>query len=314
MKRLIFLFTSLLFVSSLIAAQEAKTAAPPKPASGSFDQNTYTNEFFGFSYPLTEEWTESSVARDNANAPNGTYFLFMGDRHIGRRFMNRVVITADDASHYTMSLQEYVSKFAHAQVRHGNELLRDAYSVDLSGSHFYRADYKESFAGGALHKSFVCTEHNGFLLGWTFVAESEQELNDLVNTLQHISLWRHDTHQTEKPANTVLQTPPPPLPSTKRPTRIRVSARVAEGILAQTVKPIYPDEAKKNHVQGMVVLKALLSQSGDVKDLTLISGDPLLAPAAIEAVKQWKYRPYLLNGQPIEVETQILVKFQLSGR
>jgi periplasmic protein TonB len=63
-----------------------------------------------------------------------------------------------------------------------------------------------------------------------------------------------------------------------------------------------------------VILKALLSQTGDMKELTLLSGDPLLASAAIDAVKQWKYRPYLLNGQPIEVETQISVNFQLSGR
>ena len=62
----------------------------------------------------------------------------------------------------------------------------------------------------------------------------------------------------------------------------------------------------------MVVLKALIDTNGDVKEFSLVSGHPLLAPAALEAVKQWKYQPYLLNSQPVKVETQITVNFQLS--
>jgi len=62
------------------------------------------------------------------------------------------------------------------------------------------------------------------------------------------------------------------------------------------------------------VLKARINQAGEVESLSLISGHPLLAPAAMDAVKQWKYRPYLLNGKPVGVETQIQVNFTLSGQ
>jgi protein TonB len=64
-------------------------------------------------------------------------------------------------------------------------------------------------------------------------------------------------------------------------------------------------------IQGRVVLKVVISKTGDVVSLALVSGDPLLAPAAIDAVKQWKYKPYLLNGNPVEVDTQVTVNFTL---
>ena len=62
-----------------------------------------------------------------------------------------------------------------------------------------------------------------------------------------------------------------------------------------------------------MVLQAEISKDGSIQNLRLISGHPMLAPAAIEAVKQWKYKPYLLNGEPVEVETQVQVNFTLSG-
>ena len=69
--------------------------------------------------------------------------------------------------------------------------------------------------------------------------------------------------------------------------------------------------ARTAHVQGSVVLAALISSDGTIRNLRLISGHPMLAPAAIDAVSQWRYRPYILNGEAIEVETQITVNFKL---
>jgi len=82
-------------------------------------------------------------------------------------------------------------------------------------------------------------------------------------------------------------------------------------MLLHKVDPTYPPEAKKQRVEGIVALKAFIDNQGHVAQLDLISGHPLLAPAAIDAVKQWEYRPYLLNGEPVEVETQVLVNFTL---
>ncbi len=98
---------------------------------------------------------------------------------------------------------------------------------------------------------------------------------------------------------------PPPKP-------IRVSRGVTEGLLLRKVTPEYPLIARQGRIQGQVLLSAIISKTGDIENLSLISGHPLLVPAAIEAVKQWHYRPYLLNGEPVAVETTISVMFVIS--
>jgi protein TonB len=108
-------------------------------------------------------------------------------------------------------------------------------------------------------------------------------------------------------------TPNAPKSDTGPPQRVRVSQGVSTSLLIKKVAPQYPDDAKQARIQGSVVLQALIDKNGDVADLALVSGHPMLAPAAIKAVKQWKYKPYLLNGQPVNVETQIVVRFSLSG-
>ena len=94
-------------------------------------------------------------------------------------------------------------------------------------------------------------------------------------------------------------------------TRVRVSAGVAQGLLRTKVAPQYPADAREQHIQGVVVLSAIIDKDGNVANVQLITGAPELAPAAIEAVKQWKYKPYLLNGTPVEVATQVQVNFTL---
>jgi protein TonB len=83
-------------------------------------------------------------------------------------------------------------------------------------------------------------------------------------------------------------------------------------LITNKVQPDYPDDARAQRIQGAVELKALVDKDGNVANLQLMSGHPALASAAIEAVKQWKYRPYLLDGTPIEVETTVIVNFTLA--
>ena len=94
--------------------------------------------------------------------------------------------------------------------------------------------------------------------------------------------------------------------------RIRVASRVAEANLIHDVAPTYPPEAGRARIEGTVVLMAVIGKYGTVRDVRVESGLPLLAQAAIDAVKQWRYRPYLLNGEPIEVDSQITINFNLS--
>ena len=103
------------------------------------------------------------------------------------------------------------------------------------------------------------------------------------------------------------------LPKIATPQRVRVSSGVSTGLLIKKVTPNYPPLAKQARIQGHVLLQAEISKDGTIQNLQLISGHPMLAPAAIEAVKQWRYKPYLLNGEPVAVETQVDVVFSLSG-
>ena len=96
------------------------------------------------------------------------------------------------------------------------------------------------------------------------------------------------------------------------PKRIRVPAQVAEANLIHDVTPQYPPEAGRERIEGTVVLMAAITKDGTVRDVQVESGLPLLAQAAIDAVKQWRYKPYLLNGEPVEVGCHITINFTLS--
>jgi len=93
---------------------------------------------------------------------------------------------------------------------------------------------------------------------------------------------------------------------------VRIS-HMSEGDLVRKTLPVYPPLARSARIQGQVVLQAVISKQGVIENLKLLSGHPMLVPAAIEAVRQWRYRPYVLNNEPVEVETQITVNFTLGG-
>lgn len=111
----------------------------------------------------------------------------------------------------------------------------------------------------------------------------------------------------------IISSTPVAVPKVATPQRVRVSQGVSQGLLIKKVQPPYPPLARQARIQGQVLLQAEISKDGSIQNLRLISGHPMLAPAAIEAVKQWRYKPYYLNGEPVEVETQITVIFSLSG-
>ena len=114
--------------------------------------------------------------------------------------------------------------------------------------------------------------------------------------------------------------PPPPPPPPKAaeapkpvvPQRIRVGGNVQNAKLTRKVMPVYPPLAKQARITGTVRLNAIISKDGRIQDLQVASGHPLLIPAALEAVRQWIYEPTLLNGEPVEVVTQIDVNFTLT--
>ena len=104
---------------------------------------------------------------------------------------------------------------------------------------------------------------------------------------------------------------PPPPPKPAGPSRIRVGGNVEAASLINKVTPVYPPIAKTAHVSGTVVLHAIISKDGTIQELQYVSGPPLLMKSAMDAVKEWRYRPTMLNGDPVEVDTTIDVVFTL---
>jgi TonB family protein len=93
---------------------------------------------------------------------------------------------------------------------------------------------------------------------------------------------------------------------------LRVGGNMQSTKLVSQPRPIYPPDAKAARIQGVVKLSAIIAADGTIKNLEVLSGHPLLVPAALESVKQWVYQPTLLNGNPVEVQTQIDINFTLS--
>jgi protein TonB len=108
--------------------------------------------------------------------------------------------------------------------------------------------------------------------------------------------------------------PPPPVktPTAATPPRIRVGGIVQEANLIRRVQPVYPALARQARIQGAVHFTAIIGRDGAIQNLQLINGHPLLVEAARQAVSQWRYKPTLLNGEPVEVVTQIDVNFTLT--
>jgi len=100
-------------------------------------------------------------------------------------------------------------------------------------------------------------------------------------------------------------------PSGSRDEKSPYQSGVAEGLIRHKVDPVYPWDAKVNHITGDVLLKAVIDRQGNIANLELLRGDPILAESAIKAVKQWKYRPYILNGEAIEAETTVKIQYHM---
>jgi protein TonB len=110
-----------------------------------------------------------------------------------------------------------------------------------------------------------------------------------------------------------LGTGPAPKVQAAPPKEIVASAGVMQGSRIAGETPQYPAIAKAARIQGTVVLQATISKSGTIENLRVINGPPMLQSAAMEAVRGWRYKPYLLNGEPVEVETQVNVVFSLGS-
>jgi TonB family protein len=114
------------------------------------------------------------------------------------------------------------------------------------------------------------------------------------------------------PAAPGTTVPPPAATSGNSPQRIVIAQGVSRGLLIHKVQPVYPESARLKRIEGTVVLQVVIGKDGRIKSLRPIGGPPELAEAATGAVQQWRYKPYVLDGKPVEVDTTINVNFTLT--
>jgi TonB family protein len=301
-------------------------AATQQFEDGTVSNGAYSNECLGFSFRVPAGWEIPYQQGTQARArhiPGGLGLLLIRQQTTGS---NAVWLLARENVTFGGNTEQLVSKLVQDYVNASpatRSLLGDAYPVKYGGQQFFRRDYKRSLQGGdTSYMAFVLTNFRGFFLGGSLVAGSEEDLNKEAEFFREVSFQKDEVNSrcsmgsdgTPPPGGVirgVISSKPVSSPPGWLPSRVRVSQKVSQALLISKVDPQYPQNAKQKHIEGVVLLTAVIDARGDVQDLTLASGDPLLASAATEAVKQWKYKPYLLSGEPTNMETQISVSFTL---
>src|ERR1035437_6280005 len=300
--------------TQVIIGFHLKTSPPPAaPPLGTFRDDAYANDYFGIFYPLSRDWvrdtdlTRSKLASEGNT--QGTYVL-LAEVHIPQdtdslRADSSFTVFAVNhpGAPSSQECRQYLEAVA-SGLRSQKEGRQkgDVSQFTVAGHDFYRGDFE--YRHGVDHRTFLCTSVKDYLLQWTIVGWSKQAIETAVSTLGSMA---------PLPPPTLPQPPAKPTPGGHQslPMRVRVSPGVSTGLLIKKVTPVYPPEAKHDHIQGAVRMRAVINKTGDVADLEVIDGPIELVVSAVNAVRKWKYRPYLFNGDPIEVQTEIVVNYVL---
>jgi TonB family protein len=319
-----------ILAQAIAVAQQPVSTPSLTFSAGNIANGSYVNDCLGFTYPVSNDWDVSSGfagALPSVTAKpiggNGLILVVL-NQHAQRPFRNMIVMTAVRAKDETTDAKEFISKFVLQDIKstgEGEELTRDAFPVSLAGHDFYRANLKFDSPVGIVYKTALAIKFRGYFLGWMLVAASTSELEASVDSLQHLSLQEDQPNpkcvagaesvptRSGKLIAAVSDLEPPPTDLGSG--TIRVSQSVMQGLLIKKVTAAYPPLARQARIQGTVVLTAVINANGDIENLRVVSGHPMLVPGAIAAVKQWKFKSYFLNGQAMKVETTITVDFSL---
>jgi hypothetical protein len=171
------------------AAQEGRLQTHDEgaaPERGHFADRTYINDSLGLTYQLPDGFSANTDLDDTL--PGGSFLLMVADQHTGRPWKNRVLLVADDAKKYPkLTTAEYVAKYVKAKSQRLHaEMLQDGYRFEIAGKEFYRSDYKRTDNGLDVYEAFVCTKLKGYLLSWSFVSASKEELAQMASSIQSV--------------------------------------------------------------------------------------------------------------------------------
>jgi protein TonB len=277
---------------------------------GSFKHGMYQNQFLGLTYPLSSQWFRVTLPM-SSHAPSDTAEeILLAASHApvapdGLGTPSTFVLGATPPSPGRSDAKEELAALT-ATLRAEKKVSQDGDigQFEIAGLTFYRADFQVS---RDQYQTIVCTLANGHLFHWNFLAVSKSAMKDAVATLRDIT--QVETASANPKATLEATTPKTAIAI----TRMRVSSGVLAGLIQKKVDPIYPQDAKDLHIQGTVILHVIVDDQGNVSSIGLVAGPGMLAPATIDAVSQWKYKPYMLNGKPIELDSTVEVRFTLGG-
>jgi TonB family protein len=290
-----------------------KIPTQPAPAPlGQFRDNGYSNAYFGIYYPLSRDWVRETQLMRSKLASEGKAdgkYVLLSAVHIPQdtdplkadssftvyALSGTGVPAPDECKHYLELVAENLRTQKEGQQK------GDVIQIAIAGHNFYRGDYE--YRHGVDHGALLCTAIKDYLVQWNIEGWSKQAIETAVSTLNLM---------TSLPPISLQSLDPPTEPS-KAPKQVQVAQGASTGLVIKRVQPVYPPEARYEHIQGSVRLGAIINKSGDVVDLEVLDGPIELVVSAVNAVRKWKYRPYLLMGNPVEVQTVITVNYVLSG-
>jgi TonB family protein len=287
------------------------------PKSDDAAQSHLSIADFGLAYPLSNDWvraTELLRRRAESSNPPPNFDILLAAVYVPKSNLS--------ANSPFFSLRAYrqpaadCKKNLEAMIAHSQDKKDQpeggVEQFSAAGRDYFRV--KLARGVGGRHQCVICSTANGHLLVWNAGAPNEKGLDAIVATLNSITALPQrsaaESAQSAGQKNGEAEGVPSK-PVIARPERVKVSSGVTTGLLIKKVSPIYPDDARAAYIQGTVVLRAEISKAGDITDLELVDGPIELAGSAVAAVRQWKYKPYLLLGQPVTVDTQIQVNYQL---
>ncbi len=293
----------LVAATALAQSQPDPKAAPPSLAD------------LGIVYPLSPDWVlATTLIRKQAAARNSS-----GDSVLlAAVYVPEKKTLSESSPFFSLralrqthpDCQEFLDAMAvQLQTQGKTQIKTQKQGFSAGGKDFYRTDFEQK--GVLRHRSFICTTAKDYVLMWSAGSRDDNGLEAVISTLNTIALAapKQGSAAAGLPVASAAQQP------SQGPGEAR-SASVASGImgglLVKKVAPVYPAEARTAYIQGTVRLNAEINKEGDIANLELLDGPIELVGSAVNAVRKWKYRPYLMNGEPVAVKTEIQVNYQLS--
>ena len=294
----------------------AHSQVAPTPADAA--QSRLSIADFGLVYPLSNDWVRATKmvrTRVEFSNPAPNFDLLLAAVYVPKSNMSEtspffsLLAFRQPATDCKKSLEAMI---AHSQ---GQKDRPESGIEEFSAAsrNYFRVNLARGVGGR--HQCVICTTTNGHLLVWRAGAPNEKGLDAIVATLNSITSLPQQNATTSAQSTGLSDGAAegvPSNPDAAHPQRVKVANGVTAGLLIKKVNPVYPADARSAYIQGTVVLQAEISKTGDITDLELVDGPIELAGSAVAAVRQWKYKPYLLMGQPVTVDTQIQVNYQLS--